>query len=294
MATISLARSVPSRSRIRRALRFDFRLVIGGALALLFVLTALAAPVLAPADPFEVNLVQRLQPPAWNTKGSSLHLLGTDQLGRDLLSRIIYGAQVSLMVGVAAVLVAALLGLPLGVLGGYFGGYVDLIIQRLIEIQMGLPFVLVAIILTVLLRPGLVSLIVVLGITGWVQYGRLSRVEVMSIKEREFITAARMIGCSDTRIIVRHIFPNLVSTLMIIASIQLAQFILAEASLSFLGLGILPPTPSWGGMVNEGREFIWKAWWIQTFPGVAIVLSITGIGLMGDWLRDCLDPRLRI
>ena len=146
----------------------------------------------------------------------------------------------------------------------------------------------------VLFRPGLVSLIVILGITGWVQYGRLSRVEVLSIKEREFMIAARMIGCSDFRMIVRHILPNLAPTLMIIASIQLAQFILAEASLSFLGLGILPPTPSWGGMVNEGREFIWKAWWIQTFPGIAIVLTVTGIGLMGDWLRDKLDPRLRI
>jgi peptide/nickel transport system permease protein len=201
---------------------------------------------------------------------------------------------VSLLVGVSAVLVAALLGLPLGVVGGYFGGYTDLVIQRLIEIQMGLPFVLVAIILTVLFRPGLLSLIVVLGITGWVQYGRLSRVEVMSIKEREFMIAARMIGCSDFRMIARHILPNLAPTLMIIASIQLAQFILAEASLSFLGLGILPPTPSWGGMVNEGREFVWKAWWIQTFPGIAIVLTVTGIGLMGDWLRDRLDPRLRI
>jgi peptide/nickel transport system permease protein len=294
MATISITEPIASRSRLRTALRFDFRLVVGGALALLFLLTAVAAPLLAPADPFEVNLVQRLKPPGWEASGLPQHLLGTDQLGRDLLSRVIYGARVSLLVGVSAVLVAALLGLPLGVVGGYFGGYTDLVIQRLIEIQMGLPFVLVAIILTVLFRPGLLSLIVVLGITGWVQYGRLSRVEVMSIKEREFMIAARMIGCSDFRMIARHILPNLAPTLMIIASIQLAQFILAEASLSFLGLGILPPTPSWGGMVNEGREFVWKAWWIQTFPGIAIVLTVTGIGLMGDWLRDRLDPRLRI
>lgn len=294
MATASIATRTTYPARTRKRIPLDFRLLSGGTLTLLFLLTAIAAPLVSPANPFEVNLVERLKPPAWSTIGSPQNLLGTDQLGRDLLSRIIHGARVSLFVGVSAVLVAALLGLPLGVLGGYFGGPIDLVIQRLIEIQMGLPFVLVAIILTVLFRPGLASLITVLGISGWVQYGRLSRVEVMAIKEREFMTAARMIGCSDARIIIRHILPNLVPTLMVIASIQLAQFILAEASLSFLGLGILPPTPSWGGMVNEGREFVWKAWWIQTFPGIAIVLTVSGIGLMGDWLRDRLDPRLRI
>jgi peptide/nickel transport system permease protein len=232
-------------------------------------------------------------PPAWAPRGSLANLLGTDQLGRDLLSRIIFGAQVSFFIGIAAVLVGAVIGLPSGILGGYYGGVLDIVVQRMIEIQMGLPFILLAIILTVLFRPGMLSLIIILGISSWIQYGRLSRIETASVKEQEYICAARAIGCSDARIMARHIFPNLVPTVIVVLSIQLPRTILAEATLSFLGLGVMPPTPSWGGMINEGREFVFRAWWLQTFPGIAMVLCVTAIGLLGNWLRDRLDPRLR-
>ena len=277
--------------RIRRR---DLAGLLAAGIALAFVLIAIAAPLVVPADPLEIDLILRLKAPSWIEGGLPGSLLGTDQLGRDVLSRVIYGARVSLAVSAAAVVVAVAIGLPLGILSGFFGGVFDTVIHRLIEIQLALPFVLVAIVLTVLFQPGTLSLILVLGISGWVTYGRLGRVETKTIKEHEFVTGARAIGCTDARIISRHILPNLLPTLIVIGSIQLAQFILAEAALSFLGLGILPPTPSWGGMVNEGREYIWIAWWIQTFPGIAMVICVSAVGMMGNWLRDRLDPKLRL
>lgn len=293
VARLSAGQSASGRRRRRFSIRQNLSGVVGGGLTLIFLIAAVAAPLVAPADPFEQNLVRRLMPPAWAPRGSLANLLGTDQLGRDLLSRIIFGAQVSFFIGIAAVLVGAVIGLPLGILGGYYGGVLDVVVQRMIEIQMGLPFILLAIILTVLFRPGMLSLIIILGISSWIQYGRLSRIETASVKEQEYISAARAIGCSDARIMTRHIFPNLVPTVIVVLSIQLPRTILAEATLSFLGLGVMPPTPSWGGMINEGREFVFRAWWLQTFPGIAMVLCVTAIGLLGNWLRDRLDPRLR-
>jgi len=266
---------------------------LGGGITLIFLLSGLAAPLIAPVNFTEVHLEQRLRPPAWDARGSWDHPLGTDGLGRDLLTRIIYGARVSFIVGISAVVFAGIIGLPLGIMAGYYGGVADIIIQRLIEIQMGLPFILIAIILTVIFPPGLGGVILVLGISSWIQYGRLARVETMSIKELEFINAARMLGCTNARIILRHVLPNLMPTVIVIMTTQLSRAILAEATLSFLGLGISPPTPSWGGMVSDGRGYTWTAPWMQTFPGIAIILCVAGIGLLGNWLRDRLDPRLK-
>lgn len=267
--------------------------VIGGAITLVFLLSGLVVPLIAPVKFSEVHLEQRLRPPAWEAKGTPEHILGTDGLGRDILTRIIYGARVSFLVGVSAVVVAGLIGLPLGILAGYYGGFVDIVIQRLIEIQMGFPFILLAIILTVIFPPGLGSVVLVLGISSWVQYGRLARVETLATKQAEFITAARLIGCTNLRVLLRHVFPNLVPTLIVILTTQLSRAILAEATLSFLGMGVSPPTPSWGGMISDGRAYTWTAGWIQTFPGIAIVLCVSGIGLLGNWLRDRLDPKLQ-
>jgi peptide/nickel transport system permease protein len=264
---------------------------LSGLLLILVVLfLAIFAPYIVQHPPAKQDLLARLKPPMWIEAGSAKHILGTDHLGRDLFSRIVYGTRISLSVSLAAVFLAALLGISLGLLAGYGGGRLDFAIMRLVDIQLSFPVLLLAIILMAVLRPSIPTVIFVLMISGWATYARVVRAQVLSLREREFVQAARALGSSPLRIVVKHIVPNLFTVIIVLATIQTAQFILAESALSFLGLGILPPTPSWGGMINEGRGYVWSAWWIQTFPGIAIVLAVSGIGLFGDWLRDYLDP----
>jgi peptide/nickel transport system permease protein/dipeptide transport system permease protein len=265
----------------------------GGVLILLAVVVAAFAPELAPHEAIAFDLLHRLAPPAWETGGSWIHPLGTDPLGRDVLSRIIYGARTSLAIAGAAMLAAAALGIVLGLVSGYAGSWADALIMRLADIQLSFPYLLLAIAVMALLKPSLVNLILVLVLRSWVVYARLVRVVTRSAREREFVTAARALGGSGARIVFRHIAPNVVGPSIVVSSFQLAELIIVESSLSFLGLGVQPPTPSWGSMVSEGRAYISSAWWLSAFPGLAIVLMVLGANLTGDALRRALDPRLR-
>ncbi|MCL5038249.1 MAG: ABC transporter permease [Firmicutes bacterium] len=257
------------------------------------VLTALLASHLAPADPNHQELALRLLPPAWATGGKATHSLGTDQLGRDILSRIIYGSRISLLVGVTTVAVAGALGTFLGLLSGYYGGWVDDVIMRLADIQLAFPFVLLALAVMAVLGPGLKNIIIVLGITGWVEYGRVVRAEVLSLRSRDFVEAARAIGDRDAVILGRHVLPNVATSLIVIATLQMGRMIISESALTFLGLGIEPTIPTWGGMLNDGRNYMNNQWWVSTFPGLALLLTVLASNLVGDWLRDTLDPTLK-
>jgi peptide/nickel transport system permease protein len=232
-------------------------------------------------------------PPAWLASGDVRFVLGTDELGRDIFSRVLYGAQISLLVGFAAVALAGALGITLGLVAGYFRGLVDDVIMRLADIQLALPQILLAIAILVVLGPGLQNVVLTLAVTGWVTYARVVRGEVLSLREKEFVQAARCIGVSPMSIMFRHILPNVMGSIIVIASFAVAGTILAEAALSFLGLSVGPDVPTWGGMVAAGRDqIITGQWWIYSFPGLAIMLTVLGINLIGDWLRDYLDPRL--
>jgi peptide/nickel transport system permease protein len=267
--------------------------VIALAVLLLVCLSALLADRIAPYDPLAQDITLRFRPPAWEDGGSPDHLLGTDAVGRDLLSRIIFGGRVSLIVGVAAVAVQGTIGATLGLLAGYYGNRWDSIIMRIADIQLAIPTLILAIAVIAVLGPSLLNLVVVLGITNWVVYGRVVRSEVLSIRHREYIDASRLVGSRDARIIFRHILPNVAASIIVIASFEVAAMIIAEASLSFLGLGVQPPTPTWGGMVAEGRTYIGIRWWLSTIPGVLILVTVLALNVFGDWLRDVLDPTLR-
>ena len=284
----------PLRARRRRQIRLGLR----GTLALFLVgfigAVALIGPSVAPSDPTAQQISQRLRPPLWDENGSSAYLLGTDQLGRDLLSRLLYGARISLMVSLAAAAGSAVLGVLLGVLAGFYRGWIDDVVMRLVEIQLAFPYLLLAITIMAVLAPSMRNVILVLAISGWVVHARLVRGITLSLAQKEFVISARALGCSDRRLIMRHILPNLVPVITIVLTLQVAQFVIAESALSFLGLGLRPPTPSWGSIMNEGRQYLELAWWIETFPGLAIMVATTGIGLLGDWLRDILDPQLRV
>jgi peptide/nickel transport system permease protein len=274
--------------------RLNLRAYVGFALLGTALVAALFAPLLAPHDPELADITIRLKPPAWADGGSTAYLLGTDALGRDLLSRIIYGARTSLSVCLIAVALAGTIGITLGLIAGFYGRWVDNLIMRLVDIMFAFPFLLLAVTWMAIFEPGRRNVVAILAITGWATYCRMTRGQVLAVREREFVVAARVIGAPNSRLIVRHVLPNLLATITVISTMMLAQFILAEAALSFLGLGVEPQTPTWGGLVNEGRDYIVQAWWIETFPGLAIVLTVSGIGLLGDWLRDALDPRLRV
>jgi peptide/nickel transport system permease protein len=264
------------------------------AIFLLIVASAVFAPQISPHDPLAVNIRHRLAPPAWMDGGAPQHLLGTDQVGRDLLARIIYGGRVSLVVGAGAVLIAAIIGVLLGLGAGYFGGRTDWIIMTGINVMLTFPFVLLALAVIAVLGPSLTNMILVLGVAGWPIYARVIRAETMAIREREFVLAGRALGMSHARIVFRQIAPNLVSVIVVIATLQVAQVIIFESFLSFLGLGIQPPTPAWGNMLGEGRVYMLNSWWIATFPGLAIFLTTLVINLMGNALRDWLDPHLKL
>jgi peptide/nickel transport system permease protein len=266
-------------------------MVVGTTIVLVVVLVALAAPILAPADPNDGDIMQRLQPPIW--MGGQSGLMGTDQLGRDVLSRVIYGARVSLIVGSVSVLLAGSLGLVLGLVSGYAGRHVDDIIMRLTDIQMAFPFILLALAIIAILGPGIRNMIIVFAVTDWTIYARTIRGAVLSIREREFVEAARGLGGGHVRIIARHILPSVTSPLIVISSFEIAKIIIYEASLSFLGLGVPQAIPSWGQILADGREYIQTAWWVSTFPGLPLMITVLGINFIGDGLRDALDPRLQ-
>jgi peptide/nickel transport system permease protein len=265
----------------------------GLVIVVLFVAIALLAPVLSPHDPFVQDLNLRLMPPFWQSGGAFSYPLGTDPLGRDILSRILYGSRVSLLVGVATVAVGSTVGIFLGMVAAYQGGALDNLVMRLADVQLAFPSLILAIAVMAILGPGLWNIIIVLSITSWVTYARIARGETLSLRAREFILAAQTVGVSKTRILLLHILPNILPVAIVVASFAVAQVIIAEASLSFLGIGVPPPTPTWGNMLAEGRDYVTTAWWLPTFPGVALMITLLGINLLGDWLRDVLDPRLK-
>ncbi|KGM34047.1 peptide ABC transporter permease [Inquilinus limosus MP06] len=260
---------------------------------LLVLLAAIAAPWLAPNDPFAIKLIQRLKPPGYTNSAGITFWLGTDSLGRDVFSRLIYGARVSLVVGLAAVAISGTIGLLVGLLSGYFGGWVDDLFMRLCDIQLSFPTILLALTIMAVLGSGLDKLILVLGLTGWVQYGRIVRSQVLTIKTDEFVLAAHATGERQWRILFQHILPNVWSPVIVIASFTVASNIVSEASLSFLGVGVPPSVPSWGTMLADGREYVGVADWLTLPAGAAISLTVLSINILGDWLRDYLDPRLK-
>lgn len=294
--TATAVTTLPARRRLRFGPVTGLR-AVGALFAIgvvtLVVVCALGAPLLTRSNPAGLDIKNRLLPPAWAEGGSREHPLGTDQLGRDLLSRLAYGGRVSLLVGVSAVAVSGVVGVALGLVAGYYGGGLDDVIMRLADFELAFPFILLAIAILAVLGPGLSKVILVLGLTGWAQYCRLTRAQVLGLRETEFVEAARTIGASTPRILIRHILPNAMAPVIVIASFSVASVIIAEASLSFLGLGIPPSVPSWGGMLSEGRTYIERAWWLVTFPGLALMLTVLSINVLGDALRDTLDPRLR-
>jgi peptide/nickel transport system permease protein len=262
---------------------------------LVVAVAAVAGPSLAPRDPNRQNIIQRLQPPMVEDRNGVVQFaLGTDALGRDVLSRLIYGARVSLLVGLTAVLIGGTLGIALGMIAGYAGGRTDAIIMRLADIQLAFPFILLAIMFLVVLGSGVLNLILILGIGQWVTYARIARAQTLSQREKEYVEAARALGARGVSVIFKSILPNILAPLIVIASFNVASVILSEASLSFLGLGVPPTTPTWGGMLAESREQLLAGrWWLAVFPGVAIALTVLAFNILGDWLRDHLDPRLR-
>ncbi|MBI1846592.1 MAG: ABC transporter permease [Candidatus Rokubacteria bacterium] len=266
---------------------------VGVAFVLLLAVAGAAAPWLAPYDPTRQALRGRLGRPTLAAADGKSHLLGTDHLGRDVLSRVIYGARVSLVVGLSAVVVGGLLGSALGIGAGFRPGWIDSTIMTVADAQLAFPFILLAIGIIAVLGPSFPTLIVVIGLSGWVSYARILRSQVLVLRSREFVESIHALGGSVARVVLRHIVPNVLSTIVVIATLELARAIVLEATLSFLGLGIQPPTPSWGGMVFEGREYLDSAWWISTSPGVVLMLTSIVVSRTGDWLRDVLDPTLR-
>ena len=295
VAEVVAARPGPDAARQvtwRRLARLRWGVGAAGVLLLIIVTTAFA-PLISPYDPLAVDIRHRLSPPAWMEHGTVEHVLGTDQVGRDLLARMIYGGRVSLLVGVAAVIISATIGVLLGLGAGYFGGNTDWTIMTVINVMLTFPFVLLALAVIAVLGPSLINMIFVLGVAGWPIYARVIRAETLALREREFVLAGRALGMSHPRLVFRQILPNLVSTIVVIATLQVAQVIILESFLSFLGLGVQPPTPAWGNMLGEGRLYMLNSWWIATFPGLAIFLTTLVINLMGNALRDWLDPHLK-
>ena len=268
-------------------------LVIPIIVMFLLVFSAICADLIAPYSPLQISLLKRLNPPFFADGGTPAHLLGTDTLGRDILSRIIFGARVSLSVSILVILITCSIGTILGILGGYLGGRTDSLLMRFTDVSLAFPGILIALLLAVSLGPGFTTVVLAISVLGWAPYARLIRGEALKLREADFVAQARIIGSSPMRIMTRHIFPNIINPMIVIATLQVGLVILVEASLSFLGAGIPPPTPSWGSMVSDGRNLIDRAWWISFFPGLAIGLVVLSGNFLGDWIRDKLDPKLR-
>ncbi|MDR0655898.1 MAG: ABC transporter permease [Treponema sp.] len=252
---------------------------------------ALFAPGLAPYEPGKISPSEMMSPPViWQSGESPVHLLGTDNLGRDIFSRIIYGSQISILVGICSMLLSGVIGITLGLLSGYYGGIVDSVIMRLADSFHSIPRILLAMVILTVSGPGVLTLIFVIGVTSWVTYARLIRSETLSIKQKEFVKAARTIGTSNICIIFKHILPNVMPSCIVVSTLSVANSIIVEATLSFLGLGIPPSIVSWGGMLSDGRTYLATNWWIATFPGLAITITVLGIMFLGNWVRDLLDP----
>jgi peptide/nickel transport system permease protein len=268
---------------------------LGALIFTLFLLIAILAPILAPHDPALQDLKRRLAPPVGLglEKASLEYPLGNDNLGRDILSRLMVGSRVSLTVGVSTILLASSVGSLLGAVAGFYRGLVDNIVMRIVDTWMAFPSLLLAIAFGAALGPGLANLVLALSLTIWVVYCRVVRAEVLSIRERDYVLAARAMGASDLRIILRHILPNVLAPILVISTLRMGTVIISEASLNFLGIGVQSSMPTWGGMLSDGREFMRDAWWLATFPGLAISIVVLGVNLLGDGLRDALDPRLR-
>jgi peptide/nickel transport system permease protein len=283
---------LPVAARVRR--RLSFRAVFGLSVLLVIGGAAVLAPQLAPWDPARQMLMKRLRPPMWQERGLREHPLGTDHLGRDILSRILHGGRISLGVGLTAVTLSALIGVTLGLLAGFFGGRADALIMRVVDVFLAIPYILLAMGVVFALGPSLLNVILVMAVTRWVQFARIVRADVLSIREREFVAGARARGNRPLRLLLRHVLPNALTPIIVVATLELAFMIIYESALSFLGLGVQPPTPTWGWMLSDGRNYVATAWWLATFPGLAIMLTVLAVNLLGDWLRDTLDPRLKV
>ena len=259
----------------------------------LFLLMALVAPLLGLPDPHEQALRNRFKPPVWEEAGSWKHPLGTDRLGRDMLSRIVWGSRISLSAGVVTVLLASAFGAAVGLTAGYYGGRVDAVLMRVTDATMSFPVILLALILAVTVGPSFTNVVVAIAVILWARYARVIRGQVLTLMQLDFIAQARIAGAGAWRIITRHLLPNTFNTLVVLVTLQIGYVIIVEASLSFLGAGIPPPTPAWGSMIAEGRDVVTSAWWVSLFPGLAILLVVLAFNLLGDWLRDTFDPKLR-
>jgi peptide/nickel transport system permease protein len=272
-------------------LRRDRAASVGATVLLIIVVAAVIGPLFFPYDPSALGLEERLRPPLSCEPSGGCHFAGTDQLGRDLWSRLLFGARVSLAVGLASVAIGGVIGTVLGILSGYLGGLIDGVIMRFADAQLAVPTIMLAIAILAVLGPDIKNLILVLGVTGWMVYARIVRASVLTVREREFVVAARAIGSGSGRVMARHILPNVFDPIIVIATSQLATLVVAEAALSFLGLGVPPPTPTWGNILADGRLFLNTAWWVAALPGLALTITVLAVNLVGDWLRDVLDPR---
>lgn len=269
--------------------------LVGAILLISVVLVALLAPVLDLPDPIRGDLRARLVGPTWSGPfAPGDHPLGTDEVGRDVLSRLVHGSRITLLVASTAVLLGGIVGTMLGILAGYKGGMWDRLLMRLVDIQLAIPLMLLALLVVAALGPSLRNVVLVLALTSWIRYARIIRGQVLSLREREFVQSAQAIGASTRRIMFLHILPNVVTPALVVGTLELARVIIMDSALSFLGLGVQPPTPSWGRMLADGRVYISSAWWAVTFPGVAIMLTVLSVNLFGDWLRDYFDPKTRI
>jgi peptide/nickel transport system permease protein len=285
-----------SPSDLRRAIRTLLRRppALFGLFCCAVVMTwALVPGLFAPLDPLDQNLERYLKAPGYVDTLGRTYWLGTDQQGRDILSRVIWGSRISLMVGITTVVVSGIIGVLLGIVAGYHGGWVDAVISRTIDTLFAVPFILLAMALVAILGASLQNIILAIALRTWIIYARVVRGEALSLREQEFVSGAKALGCGITRILLLHLVPNVMSSTIVVATLNLGRMIIIESSLSFLGLGVPPPTPTWGGMLAEGRTFLDTAWWIAFFPGVVLMLTVLGTNLMGDWLRDILDPRLK-
>jgi peptide/nickel transport system permease protein len=262
---------------------------LGLGLTLAVIAAAVGAPWLAAHDPLHANFTESLRPP-----GTPGHPLGTDQLGRDLLARVLYGARLALFIGACTVLVTALAGGVLGLLAGFVEGWPSAALMRIADVQLSFPFILLALTINAIVGLGLRNIILSLSAAGWVVYARVVRGEVLAVKQRDYVHAAAALGVGRARLLLRHVLPNVAPSIVVVASLQFSQFVVAEAAISFLGFGVQPPTPAWGSMLSESRDFLYVAWWLAAFPGLALALTALGVNLLGDWLRDTFDPKLRV